>query len=56
MNLQGNNHYPVKIAVTTEAMAEAVKTFFNTAEIITNEQQQTGNIASANSTFTGLPY
>jgi hypothetical protein len=56
MNLQGNNHYPVKIAVTTEAMAEIVKTFFDTAEIITNEQQQTGNIASANSTFTGLPY
>jgi hypothetical protein len=46
INLQGNNHYPVKIAVSTEDMANAVRNFFDTAETIADESSNQVGIST----------
>ena len=53
INLQGNNHYPVKIAVTTAEMATIVQTFFDTAEIITSDESQSQPLQSLTSQGAG---
>ena len=44
INLQGNNHYPVKIAVSTMDMGNTVMDFFNTAEKVNPDEQNQGQV------------
>jgi len=40
INLQGNNFYPVKVAVTIDEVKQIITDFFNTAEIIPSDESK----------------
>jgi hypothetical protein len=55
INLQGNNHYPVKIAVSTGDMVNAVSNFFDTVEKVNSNEQNQGQIGGNSTTGSQSP-
>ncbi len=49
LNLQGNQFYPVKVAVTIDEVKQIITDFFNTAENIPSDEPKTPQPASGQS-------